>query len=873
MTTLSRIRGPVRRGLDLAGSLALLVVLVVVSALGMAGLPALGSVLNPGDGVWRLSADAGGANPEDITLPDLTKPVTISFEDNGLAHVDARTDLDLFRSIGYLHARFRLFQMDLTRRQANGELAEVIGPDALESDRFERDLGLRRAAERDWNAMPGDDPARAVLTAYSSGINTAIRQLGDDDRLPTQFTMLDYAPREWTPVDTLAVQRLVGQKISYDSQGVLMSYAEQALGNKVFKAWFPDVPANVQHPYDKGPFTKKPLEALPVTADPGPVDQSKGGSDTVGAPAAPAPADSSAVALSAGLKPLEERLDRLPEGAVNAMGHSNSWVVAGSRTESGKPILSADPHLPHSLPSIWYQVEGTSPGYHFSGATTPGIPVPLLGKTDKFSWGLTASQRPTTLYYVEKTDRARPDQFYWRGAWRDVAVIDEPIKVRGADTENHQVRLTAHGPILQVEGRTMSVWWAGVLPSDNLDSILGMLRSTTVDQFHESLRGWATPALNFSYANAEGDIAMFNVGVAPQVASHLPTLPLPGDGTADVVGTIAYDELPASVNPPEGYIESSNQREVPGDYPYQYSTSYNFVVHGWKDAEVVARLTAGDKISLADSARLQTDWHDNNARQLIPAMLKALEGDKLSPTERRVADLMSTWDFNATPDAVQPAFFDSFKNRLSWATFAPWWTHYHVKQNPGEYLLPRNPDAGAWANETLRATVLDWVLNDPDNPFFSTPDGTKRDATDVLQEAFHQTVKQTVGKYGEDFAGWRYDSYQSVLFPSLMGLSSLDRGPYPWGGNPRTVNTSVGTRDDEKGNPLSNLATAGPTWRMDVDWGTGEQGTVFPAGQSENPMSPWYDNGIPLWMKGRLWPMREGEEIETVHTVRWKVTP
>jgi penicillin amidase len=269
---------------------------------------------------------------------------------------------------------------------------------------------------------------------------------------------------------------------------------------------------------------------------------------------------------------------------------------------------------------------------------------------------------------------------------------------------------------------------------------------------------------------------------------------------------------------------------------------------------------------------LQSDWHDNNARQLVPLLLDALKGAQLSPSEQKVVGLLESWDYNATPDALAPAFFDSFKNRLAWVTFEPWWTHYKVPQNPGQYLLPRNPDGGGWASETLRGTVLGWIQHDPGNPFFGLPDGTKRTTTDVLREAFHQSAKRTVDKYGADLAGWRYDKYQQILFPSLMGVSALDIGPMPWGGNPRTINTSVGTRDDANGNPLSNLATAGPTWRLNVDWGTGEATAVFPAGQSENPMSPWYGNGIPLWMKGEYWPVLEGRAIDQVPTVRWRLT-
>ncbi|NUT43080.1 MAG: penicillin acylase family protein, partial [Thermoactinospora sp.] len=785
------------------------------------------------------------ARPETVSLPGLTAPATVAFEDNGLAHVTAGDDDDLFRTIGYVHARFRLSQMDLTRRQAQGELAEIVGPDALESDRFERDLGLRRAARRDWAALP-EGPARKTLVAYSRGVNDAIGELVRDHRLPTLFTVLGYEPRPWTPVDTLAVQRLVGQKISFDEQAVRFSFAQKALGQKVFDQWFPVVPGNRQQPFDKGPFKKLPLTPLPKRAYP----EDGGPAAAAGQPATPPT-----------LPPTTLPPTTVPASAVHTMGNSNSWVVSGSRTASGAPILSADPHLPYSLPSIWYQLEGSSPGYHFSGATTPGIPVPLLGKTDAFSWGLTASQRPTTLFYEEGNAPA------------GLTTVAEPIKVRGRATELHQVRLTAHGPLMRVQTKEYAVWWAGTLPSDNMTSMLTLLRARNLGEFRASLRGWVTPALNFSYAGGSGDIAMFNVGAAPQVASGNPALPLAGDGSGDVTGSIAPDALPASVNPPEGYIVSANQREASGDYPYQYSTSYNYVERGWRDGEIVEQLSHLDKLTLAQSAALQADWHDNHARQLVPLLLNALKGVRLNPDEQRVAGLLAAWDYTASPDKPQPVFFDSFKNRLSWATFQPWWTHYKVPQDPDKGLLPRNPDAGAWANETLRGTVLGWIQHDPGNAYFSLPDGTRRDATDLLRDAFHQTVAATVGKYGPDVGDWAFGKYESVLFPNLAGMSALDLGPYRgWGGNPRTPNVSVGTRDAEDGRPLSNLATAGATWRFGVDWGTGQVQSMIAGGQSENPMSPWYGNGIPLWMKGRYWTVLEGAAVAKTRTVRWKVT-
>lgn len=870
MTVHSQQRRRLRRVLDLAGSVLLAVLVIVVSA-GAGGLiPPVGAILNTGAGVWRLSADADAAHPEDITLPGLNGPVTVGFESNGLAHVTAGTDQDLFRSIGYVHARFRLTQMDLTRRQGRGELAEVVGRDALNSDLFERDLGLRRAAERDWAVMAADDPARAVLLAYSDGVNTAIHELIKQDRLPAMFTVFDYEPRDWTPVDSLLVQRMVAQRITFDRNAVVFSYAMKAMGRKAFDEWFPTVPTIKQHPYDVGPFKKLPLTPMPVGAFPvEPVAVRPANATQDPPPPTPTPQG-----MGDQFGPLRDRLDKLPPDITHGIGNSNTWVVAGSRTESGKPILATDPHLDFSLPSIWYQLEGRSPGYKFSGSTTPGIPVPLLGKTDNFSWGLTASQRPTTLFYTETTDPARPDQYYRNGEWHLMTKLAEPIKVRGQATVDHQVQVTAHGPVLQVHGITVSAWWAGTLPSANLSSVLSFLRANNLQEFKESFRGWATPALNVSYADRAGNIAMFNVGVAPQVTGHDLTLPLPGDGSADVSGSIPFDALPSSTNPKEGFIVSANQREVPADYPYQYSTSYNYVLQGWRDGEIIEQLsTMGNKVTADQMAKLQSDWHDNHARQLVPLLLDALKGEPLAPNEQHVADLLAKWDYMASGDLVAPYFFESFKNRFSYNTFHAWWTDYfHAPQNPEHSLWPDNPNIGSLANEILRGTVVGWAQNDPENHYFSLPDGTKRTAKDVLRISFHEHVKFIAGKDGPDIDGkWLYGQHEFIRFPSMIGRTALQLGPYQWAGNPRTINASIGTKLDANGNPVANVSTAGATWRLVVDWGTGAARSILPGGQSENPMSPWYGNGVPLWMKGEYWPLLEGEAAERAVTVRWKV--
>lgn len=875
-----------RRWLDVTGSMVLGLMVLAASVIGVGPLPALGGVLNTGTGVWRLAGDADRAHQEDIRLAGLSKPATVSFEDNGLAHVNAATDNDLFRVIGYLHARYRLTQMDLARRQARGELSEVIGPQALKSDMFQTDLGVRQAAERDWVRRSADTEAKRALLAYTAGVNTGINQLIHSDRLPTMFKLLGYRPRQWSPVDSLAIQRVVGQRISFDEQAMVFSYASKVLPSKVFDEWFPEIPGNRQHPYDTGPFTKHPLQPLPIRTYPGePVPATHrapaGSAPATIAPPTPTPgavAPAGATQYNGAapnLDPLLKRIRSLPTSSVHRLGNSNAWAVSGSRTKSGRAILANDPHLEYSVPSVWYQLEGRSPGYHFTGITTPGIPVPLAGKTDDISWGLTASEHPTTLYYLEKTDPAKAKQYFWHGRWRPMDRTVHEIKVRGQAPTRHETLITAHGPVMQVQGVTVSVWWAGTLPSDNLHSVLGLLHAKNYREFRESLRGWATPSLNFFYADRKGDIGVVNTGVAPQVpAGRNPALPLTGDGTADVIGTIPYDALPSAHNPPQGYVSSANQREVSGDYPYQYSTSYNYPLQGWRADEIVVQLSKPGKLTADETARIQNDWHDNYARQLNPFLVRALDGAKLSAVERRAAEEMRTWDYQAKPGLPQSLFFEPFKNRFTWNVFEPWWKHYGVRQNPEKSLLPSSSEVGSIANETLRGTVLAWLQHDPHNRFFDLPDGSKRDVNAMLVKAFKDTVAAVVAKYGDDVEHMRFDQLERIRFPSLTDNPALELGPYPWGGTPRTINASVGTRFDPKnGKPLGNISTGGATWRFLIDWGTGDARAVYPGGQSENPMSPWYGNGVPLWLKGEYWPVLEGPAADKAFPTQWKVRP
>jgi penicillin G amidase len=825
--------------LNAVAALVVLALVLAAAALGGAGLPPLGPALNPGTGVWKLAPEATGVSTASYALPGLHAEATVSFESNGTPHISTSDDEDLWEVIGYAQAKFRLSEMDLERREGSGTLAQIIGPAAVDSDELELGLGLRRAAERDWATMPAG-PSRTALVTYTAGINAAIGQLESAHELPAVFHLLGYQPAAWTPVDTLVIQRLETQDLSYTTTAATYSHLSSALGPGTFADLFPPTPAGNQHPYDPGPYTANPLTPLPGRADPA--------TDVAYRTPAPKP-DGAGVPGQLDVRAL---LAALPVNEVHTFSDSNAFAIAGSKTASGKPLQESDPHLGFTLPAIWYQVEATSPGYHFAGVTIPGTPVPLIGRTDSFSWGITDAQHPTTLFYLPKTDPAKPGQYFWRGAWHAEPQLHYDIAVKGAADVPYTVRFGAQGPILTEDGVTAAVWWGGTLPSQNITAVLNMLHAKDFTGFRAALQPWVTPPQNFVYADKSGTIGVFGVGIAPQVPGHDIGLPLPGDGSADVTGSIPYADLPHAQNPAQGFVVTSNQREVGADYPYQYDTSYNFPDQGWRADEISEYLSQSTKFTAQDVQRIQYDTHDQLAEQVLPMIVRTLKtATGMSAADQQVYIALSSWDGDMTTGSLAPTVFQTMLDHLVYLVFQPYYAKAGVKQDPdGDLAL--QPFAGSETADGLQRLLAVWLQQDPENHYLTPPGGKARNASDVVLAAFKETVTQLTKQYGGNLGNWDYGKHHNVAFPSLLQSAPLTGGPYARGGSPRTINAA----DDPKTvDGVPNTSTAGPSWRFVMDWGSGDAEGVYPGGQSESPLSPWYDNNVALWLSGRLEPV------------------
>ena len=825
--TLSPMSRPrVMRGLNFAGSLLVSAALLYAAFVGAGPLPALGSAFNPTTGAWTMAADAASNGSQSLHLPGLGQPVRVVFESNGTAHIVAATDHDLFLAVGYVHAKFRLFQMDLLRRQGEGRLSEVIGKAALDTDRFELQLGLLRTAQLEWAQLPQTDPSRAALSAYAQGVNDRIEEAKRQHQLPAMFTLLGYQPQPWTPINSLVVKGDLTQTLNFTDTPLVMALLQKSLGPDITSEWFPVLAPNQQSPYDPGPYSGKttPEPIAPVRV-----------------PQARVP---DAVAESA--QALYERLTALPAGLIAKGGESNNWAVAGSRTASGGALMAGDPHLHLTLPAIWFQLSEDSPGFHTSGVSIPGTPVVLIGHNQHISWSLTDAQNQQTFFYYEKEDSAHPGQYFWNGAWQPYTTASYEIPVLGGATDHLTVRFSVHGPVITERGLTTTVWWAGNIPSQDLGVMMSVGQASDFAGFREALSGWHSPTHNFVYADDKGNIGLISAGYYPQVAKGQPWLPMPGTGEYDVTGTIPYDQIPQVYDPPSGVVWSANQRQVNNDYPYYIGTASNFFDPGYRANEINRYLGQGTKFTAADMMALQNDTRDYLASEIVPLLINALSKETLSAPEQAARDYLAGWNDHMDVGSQAASAWWTFWSDYQSATFDAWWKTHKV------------PVAQAELREALGQDLETWTIRDQSNAAFTLV-GSAQNAQDVMRAAFHTTVADLQRRLGSDPTKWTWGRIHTRVIENLAQITGLNYGP-------RADKGDAFTPDAAGGFP----STSGPSWRMVIDWGARTFNAVYPGGQSENPASGWYTNNVDMWFAGLYLPMLDATQAASARdSITW----
>ncbi|HQY89988.1 penicillin acylase family protein [Caldilinea sp.] len=734
--------------------------------------------------------------------------VEIVRDEAGVPHIFAATDHDAYYGLGYVHAQDRLWQMEMNRRIGAGRLSEILGEATLSIDKFQRTLGYYRAALRDLEII--EPRSRQALEAYAAGVN---QWLSEGHTLPPEFILLGVTPEPWQPADSLVWQKMMSWDLggNYDLE-LLHQQLAQALGPARAAQLLPDYPA----------AGVRILADIPFDA-------------------------SAAVAL------LE--IDRTLESDFGRGGResgSNNWVIAGSRTETGMPILADDPHLGTSIPSIWYLAEMQGDALHAIGATFPGSPAIVIGHNEHVAWGVTNVGPDVQDLYVERVNPANPNQYEVDGAWQAMTVAEELIVVDGEDEPlRWAARSTRHGPLISDvsdTGLPLALQWTALQPDDaTIDAFLGLNYAADWEEFVTALEKFVTPSQNFVYADGTGNIGYYAPGNIPiRVAGHDGTLPVPGWASEyEWQGFIPFTELPHAYNPPQGYIATANNRVVDDAYPYLLSTDWAPPYRAERIVELIEQMSSnGDTISLDDVAAMQADRTSTQVRALLPFLLTVTPADA---RQQQAIDLLQHFDGEMRMESAAAAIYQAWMLHLERAMFeddlrATLFAEMSTRANSLFLTNALNdPAQGAvWCDNVLSAPV--------------------ESCTETAQLALDKALDDLSERMGNDMNAWRWDRIHITQYPhnpfsQVSYLKWLFHRTIANGGDRYTVNVAPVNLDDPY------VQTHSPGYRHIVDLSDmANSRFMITTGLSGNVLSPHYDDLIRLHRDVAYLPMLFGQE-------------
>ena len=758
--------------------------------------------------VWRTFPQERGT----VHVPGHSASIRIETDVYGVPTIRAPSIPDAMFGLGYVHAKDRLWQMEFQRRVGAGRLAEILGPSLLPADRFLRTIGFRRAAEAAWQSATPQE--RRLLEAYARGVNAFIE--GSSSR-PIEFRLLRVDPEPWQPVDSLTW----GKMMAWDLAG---NAREEIRRSRFIAAVGPERAAEL--------LTIGASEPT-ILAD----DEWK--------PNLPPPSIPDSLFPIPGPWPKLEAafVSLAPLGLAGGedLG-SNSWVIAGSRSASGRPILANDPHLSLRTPSVWYLASIEAPGYSVTGATLPGLPGVVIGHNNRIAWGLTSIEPDVQDLFVEEVDPKDASRYRHRGEWKTFQTRTETIRVRGGKDVELKVRASEHGPIVsdvfegaEALGPAVALRWTGLDDGDR--SAAGFFQIGTARNWNEFLAGarlLQAPPQNLIYADVEGHIGYTASGAMPIRPRSDGLLPVPGTGEDDWAGVIPFEQLPRVLDPPRGFIATANNRVVSSAYPYPFGFGW---AEPYRARRIIEMIEAKPRLGPADAAVMQLDRRSLQAAEMLPLLFDTVPADAAS---KDALERLRGWDHEMAPDSV-PA-----------AVYAAWFVELAKMPESRLGNTPRGRTRGRFLINTLRSNSS-WC-DDIRTPKVET-------CADLKAASLKDAVAFLQRTLGADPAGWRWERLHHALLPHdvfdkvrfLRRFFDLEVGQ---GGDSWTVNVGPYSQDGafEMGE--------GASYRQIVDLGDLPHSRyVHTTGQSGNVFDRRYRDLLPLWREGRYFEI--GKEQPT----------
>ena len=749
---------------------------------------------------WKIAHDSLPQLDGEASLPELKQEVSVARDRWGVPQIQASSLEDLVTAQGYVVAQDRLWQMDLIRRAAAGELSEIFGEAAIDADRENRVLGLRAAAER--CAASADSANLAILQAYARGVNRYI-----DERsamLPIEFRVLQYKPRPWTPADSLLVGAYM-YKVLTNSWPMELRRAQvtQKIGPELARELFVE-DSPLDHPIVGIEPAKKEVTPTPKKAQ----------------------RDSAAQQLWVSASNILRQLDAETEFAFG----SNNWVVNGTHTYSGKPLLANDTHLELDVPCIWYLAHLTAPGWNVKGFALPGVPLVIIGQNERIAWGFTNNGADVQDLYIETFNPENPREYKVNGKWMTAELRKEVIHVKGAADLTLDVTVTRHGPVVLREGtRGYALRWTATEPGGLSFGYPWLGQAKNWEEFRAALRRVTGPAQNGVYADVDGNIGY-------QVAANIPVrknghgeIPVAGD-TDDFewTGYIPFDELPTVFNPPGGIIATANAKVAGPGYKHFLTESW---MSPYRTDRIWALLDNDRKFRPQDFIEIQTDLNSLPHRLLAEHLRKAAE--KHAPKDARarwLIEQLPNWNGRASKDDVAISFLEftrrSLRKRILEAKLGDdemyhWWRSEVFLQN------------------VLRDRPAHWLPSAYGNAT-SVSDGYD----ELLSRSADEAVKEMEARSGSNkIVQWRWGRFMQLAILHPLARSGFLRRHWSIG--------PIG-QDGSSFSVKQTGRSLGPAMRFVADLSNPDNSLMnITMGQSGQYLSRYYEDQFPEWYEGR----------------------
>jgi penicillin amidase len=783
-------------------------------------VPPLGKFLSPQHGFWQNAEPTDAGFDAGLKFPQLKGKAEVYFDDRLVPHVFAENDEDVYFIQGYLHAKFRLWQMEFQTFAAAGMVSHITGEGKdgriLKYDRSMRRLGMIYAAEKALDEVNKNTIAKANQDAYTAGVNAWIDNLKESE-LPLEYKLLDYKPEHWTNLKTALFLKYMSYDLAGGGKDLEYTNAKNVFSVTDFEALFPVAADSLKPIVPHSPENPYPAKAA--------FDLS-------------VPAQATSLYFT---YPKDTITNILPKPEQN--NGSNNWAVSGSKTASGNPILCNDPHLGLNLPSLWYEMQLSTPNFNAYGVTFPGAPNVIIGFNDSIAFGFTNAGRDVKDYYEIKFKDDSMNEYWFDSTWIKTTRREEIIEIRGKSALKDTVAYTLFGPVIYdhnfpaAEGNKnyYAVRWKAHDPSNETMIFYALNHAKNYDDYAEAIKYLTCPGQNPVFACKNGDIAIWQQGDFPAKWRRQGDFIMPGyDSTYLWKGIIPQNENPHMKNPARGYVSSANQLSVDTTYPYYTGNSFP-VYRGYI---INRKLDAMNNISIDDMKAMQTDNYNVKAEFAKDILLKTDES-KLSADEKKYFDIYKNWNLRNDTGEKGATVFTIWWSELEKAVWSD-------EINKSGLPLP-------WPDE---ATLVESLHKDSAYHFL---DNINTSAKETLEDDLLASLKKTTDtlKIIEANGNLEWAKFKDTKVQHLLKIPALSRLHLSIGGGIGIINAA---KEDH-----------GPSWRMIVQLSTPTEAYgVYPGGQSGNPGSKYYDNFINQWVQGKyypLWFMHNGDRMDK--KIKW----